>query len=307
MRRDVPRRRFRGRDLTVLAAEARRALGDDAVVLNTRTARTADGVTLEVVAASAEAVERFRARLAGAPRPTPGAAHPASPAEPAVDASRARGPRVVALVGPTGAGKTTTLAKLAVHPAAFGQARVALLTLDTYRAGAVAQLETYAHVARLPLEVAYDAAEAERARRRRRDAGVLLVDTPGRGPRGVGGEGAEAWRDALDALAPDEVHLVLPATIRPDVAEAVRERWDASAAHRGSAPLSHLLLTKLDEVPGEEGVTELAARLDLPVRWATDGQEIPTDLCEGPPRLVRALGAFGGVGAPDAAIPSLAP
>jgi flagellar biosynthesis protein FlhF len=287
MRRDVPRRLFRGRDMAVIAEQARRALGDDAVMLATRTTRQGAAVGIECVAASAAEVERFQRMLAGTlPEPVAG-----------------EGTTVVAVVGPTGAGKTTTLAKLAVHPEAFGTRRVALATLDTYRAGAVAQLETYAHVAKLPLEVVYDVADAEQALARQRRADVLLVDTPGRGPRGVAGEPADAWRAALDALAPDEVHLVLPATIRPDVAEAMRERFDAQAVAAGGRPISHLVLTKLDECPGEEGVTELAARLALPVRWVADGQEIPSDLAPGAPRLVRALGAFGGMPAEDAAFP----
>jgi hypothetical protein len=59
--------------------------------------------------------------------------------------------------------------------------------------------------------------------------------------------------------------------------------------------VTHLLLTKLDEVPGEEGVSELAARLALPVRWVTDGQDIPGHLAPGVSRLVEALGAYGGL------------
>ena len=281
MRRDVTRRLFRGRDLAVVAEQARRAFGDDVVLLNTVSSRDGDGPVIEVVAAPGDEVERFRRTVEGR---RPDGAAPERPASGA--------PRVIALVGPTGAGKTTTLAKLAIHREAFGPRRTALVTLDTYRAGAVAQLETYAHVARLPFDVVYDVADATRARERLREAEVILVDTPGRGPKGVAGDDPESWRAALDALAPDEVHLVLPATIRPDIAEAVRERFDALPSTHA---ITHCVLTKLDEVPGEEGVSELAARLALPVRWVTDGQEIPVDLVPGPARLVEALGAFAGV------------
>ncbi|MBV9881218.1 MAG: hypothetical protein JO180_12015, partial [Gemmatirosa sp.] len=206
--------------------------------------------------ASGEEIERFRARLTPAPER----------------------PSVIAFVGPTGAGKTTTAIKSALHPEAFGDRRVGFITLDTYRAGAVAQLETYAQVAGLPLEVVYDAADVAPAMARLAHCDVVIVDTPGRGPK-AGGD-AE-WQALLDAIAPDETHLVMPATTRGDVAEAVR---DAGAA-------SHVLLTKLDEVPGESGVADLAARLDLPVRWIADGQAIPTDLAVGVPRLLQALGA----------------
>jgi flagellar biosynthesis protein FlhF len=108
---------------------------------------------------------------------------------------------------------------------------------------------------------------------------VVVVDTPGRGPRA---QDLDEWRALLDALAPDEVHLVMPATIRSDVAEAVRDAMDGA---------THLALTKLDEVPNESGVADLASGLGLPVRWVADGQTIPADLAAGVPRLVRALGA----------------
>jgi flagellar biosynthesis protein FlhF len=289
MRRDVTRRVFRGRELALVAAQARRTFGDDAVILGTRVLRGAGGSTVEVIAAAAGDVERFRDRL--------------TPERPASSGRRT----VVALVGPTGAGKTTTLAKLALHAEGFGRGQAGFVSLDTYRAGAVGQLEAYADVAALPLEVAYDAADAPGALARLAACDVVLVDTPGRGPRTDAAEGGLAWVEALVALAPDEIHLVLPASIRPELAELARERFDAllsaapaptGEATGGARPVArgvtHLLLTKLDEVPHDDGVSDLAARLGLPVRWVTEGQEIPRDLTPGVPRLLAALGTFGG-------------
>jgi flagellar biosynthesis protein FlhF len=278
MRRDVPRRIFRGPDLPAVSARARAELGDDALVLSTRTLRP--GV-IEIVAADANDVARFERRLTA---PAPARAESAPPR-----------PLVIALVGPTGSGKTTSAVKLAVNRDAFGAQRVGFVTLDTFRAGAVAQLETYAAVARIPVEVAYDARDVQGALARLADRDVVIVDTPGRGPRDARGEGAD-WRALLDALAPDEVHLVLPATVRHDVARHVRDGLEATdgAGAEDAVPRAyptHLLLTKLDEVPGESGVAELASLVDLPVRWVCDGQEIPADLAAGVPRIVRALGA----------------
>ena len=166
-----------------------------------------------------------------------------------------------------------------------------MVTLDTYRAGAVAQLETYAEVARLPLEVAYDAADVRGALARLAHCDVVIVDTPGRGPRTSDDDAP--WRALLAALAPDEVHLVIPATRRTELAEGLRDRLDALlVAESDPRGVTHALLTKLDEVPDDDGVAALAAQLDLPVRWVAEGQDIPADLAAGAPRLLAALGRF---------------
>ena len=91
----------------------------------------------------------------------------------------------------------------------------------------------------------------------------------------------------MDVLHPDEVHLVLPASLRPDLAIDVARAYRASRTHCGA---THLLLSKVDEVPRESGVTELALSLDLPTRWVTDGQDVPADL---KPAVTRILRGFG--------------
>jgi flagellar biosynthesis protein FlhF len=292
MRRDVTRQTFRGPELAVVGARARRALGEDAVILGTRVIRERGEVVVEAIAATAEDVERFVRRM------TPGSVERrASSVDGApLDARRSTldaSPRVIALVGPTGAGKTTSAVKLALNEHAFGSHRVGLVTLDTYRAGAVAQLETYAEVARLPMEVVYDAADVPGALARLARCDVVIVDTPGRGPRTSDDDAP--WRALLASLAPDEVHLVIPATMRTELAERLRDRLDAllgAAGGDGARGVTHALLTKLDEVPDDDGVATLAAQLDLPVRWIAEGQEIPVDLAPGAPRLLAALGRF---------------
>ena len=202
-----------------------------------------------------------------------------TPGMPAPAASAARRPRIVALVGPTGAGKTTTIAKLANHPQAFGGRRVGLLCLDTYRIGGVEQARQYAELSRLPFESPWDVGEIPRALRRLRECEVVLVDTPGRGPRAAADLRETQLR--LLELAPDEVHLVLPAGLQRSLAHRV------VTAH---LPLgvTHLLPTKLDEYPDERGVFELARQFALPLRWIADGQEVPRDLQVAPatPELV---------------------
>jgi flagellar biosynthesis protein FlhF len=275
---------FRGADFSQVAFRARRALGDDAMILHTRTLRD-DGVPMvEVLAAPAATLEHARARLEPAPLPTP-IRHPDGR------------PRVIALVGPTGAGKTTTAAKLAVRPGTFGIARTGLLSLDTYRVGGMEQLATCADLAGVPFDVLYDEREIPDTLQRLRDCDVLIVDTPGRSPAAA--DVTDRWRSLLDALRPDEVHLVLPASLRGDLALAAERAYRPSGGHRGA---THAVLTKLDEVPMQRGLTDLALSLALPTRWVTDGQDIPAHLAPAVPRLLRALGL--GVDADDTWVPA---
>lgn len=251
--------RFIGPDVPEALQRLRGALGDDALVL--RTTNHARGV--EVVATTSDEVNRFRATLrSDTTARTPG-----------------RRSRVIALVGPTGAGKTTTAAKLALAESAFGWGRVGLVSLDTYKIGAFAQIQTYADVAGLALEVLERPGEVAGAMTRLQRCDVVIVDTPGRAPNTSATE--QAWRETLRALQPDETHLVLAAGVRLHVADAV-------AAHYADVEPTHLLLTKLDEVPGEAGVAQLADRVGLPMRWVADGQSVPDDLHAAPERIVTA-------------------
>jgi flagellar biosynthesis protein FlhF len=264
--------RFRGADISHVADRARRSLGEDVMILHTRMVRDGGVPMVEVLAATSQTVDRVRERLEPAPFP--------------VNMRAADGkPYRIALVGPTGAGKTTTAAKLAVRRGMFGAARPGLLTLDTYRVGGMEQLATYAELADVPFEVVYDAAEIEAALKRLASCDVIIIDTPGRSP--ASGELTERWRTLLDALQPNEVHLVLPASIRADLAMDVARAYSASRTHRGA---THLLVSKLDEVPRESGVTDVALSLGLPARWVTDGQDVPADLKPGVARLLRGYG-----------------
>lgn len=262
---------LRGRDMRSVAAAARRAFGDDAMILHSRST-TIDSVSMiEVVAGAAPDIERLSELLTAD-----------APARLAGRAPRRR-PYTVALIGPTGAGKTTTAAKLAVNDAAFGTQRAGFITLDTHRAGAVEQLQAYAEIANAPFEVVHDRRALASAMRRLASCDVVVVDTPGRGPR----RGAEddEWRALFRALEPDEIHLVVSATTRLDVLDAARRSESASRP-------THALLTKLDEVADKSAALSIASTLALPIRWVTDGQQVPTDFH----RATSAL-LMGGVGA----------
>jgi flagellar biosynthesis protein FlhF len=181
--------------------------------------------------------------------------------------------RVVALVGPTGVGKTTTVAKLAAGFRIEARRRVGLLTIDTFRIAAVQQLKAYAEIMDLPMQVVEKPGEMQPALDRLGDVDLVLIDTAGRSPK------SDARIDQLVELLrsaqPDETHLVLNAT---SSASATR------LALKGFAPVrpTAAILTKLDETPSTVGVLSTLASNDqysgIPLSYITNGQQVPDDI-----------------------------
>ena len=253
---------FSGASMPAVLRLVRAALGEEAMIVHTSRENRDGREQVRVVAAAAHDVMPLRARLERGPSMTTFDGPAAG--------KRAR-PHVIALVGPTGAGKTTTAAKLALHADAFGRRRVGFLALDTYRVAALEQLQTYADIIGAPMEVAYHAGDVEPAMAALASCEVVIVDAPGRSPIH---RSFLQWRGALTRARPHETHLVLPATIHPAAGRAHKSGY-------GDCGLTHLLVTKLDEMPEAGGVLELAEKVDLPVRWTTDGQDVPGDLNRG--------------------------
>jgi flagellar biosynthesis protein FlhF len=280
----VPLESFIGPAVDALLLRARQTFGPEATIIAVRTLRDPDGGTrYQVIAGDAESgsVERRRMTPHAGGHPlltcSPGPEHLARRRE------HEQGPRVLAFVGPTGVGKTTTIAKLATHPDFLRPGRVGLICLDTYRVGAVEQLRTYADIAGLPLEVIYESADLPMALRRLADRDLILVDTPGRGPR-LHGDTAQV-RQWLSQLAPHETHLVLPAGLQSDL---VRRSIQIYREHG----ITHLLATKLDEAPDDWSLFDAAAEVRIPMRWMSDGQDVPRDLRAAAPRLLAAVAAL---------------
>ena len=177
--------------------------------------------------------------------------------------------RVVALVGPTGVGKTTTVAKLAANFKLAHGIRPGLVTVDTYRIAAVEQLRTYAEIIDLPLAVANAPGEMRRAIDELGDVDLVLIDTAGRSPRDE--VKIRELADFLAAAQPDEVHLVLSAVAGERSLRAAVERFAVVHADR-------LILTKLDEADGLGGVLAILGHADRPVSYLTTGQAVPDDI-----------------------------
>lgn len=174
-----------------------------------------------------------------------------------------------ALVGPTGAGKTTTAAKLAAQHLLVHKQSVALITLDTYRVGAVEQLATYARILNLPLEVAFTPEDVEALAAKHRDKDLIIIDTVGRSQRNR--EQLSELGRMLRSAEPTEVHLVVSASASPAVQKEAVDSFSSLSASR-------LILTKLDECPQTGCILELAANSLMPFSYITYGQEVPDDI-----------------------------
>ncbi len=172
-------------------------------------------------------------------------------------------------VGPTGVGKTTTIAKLAAHYALGKKWKVALLTIDTYRIAAVEQLRTFAKIMNLPMDVVMTEAELDTALARHRDKDLVLIDTAGRSQRDAlqmaelmafFGQGKRA-----------RVHLVLSATA------SVYNLAETIARFHPLAPAS-LVFTKLDECNRFGPLLGMALQAHVPLSYLTTGQRVPEDI-----------------------------
>jgi flagellar biosynthesis protein FlhF len=177
--------------------------------------------------------------------------------------------RLVALVGPTGVGKTTTIAKLAANHRLREKKRVGLITVDTYRVAAVEQLRTYADIIDLPMEVVATPREMREAVSRMRHLDLVLMDTAGRSPRDE--VKIQELRSLLAEAEPDQVMLVLSATAGARSLTTTAERF----AEVGTTAL---LLTKLDEATSLGHLASLVRECRLPVSYLTDGQNVPDDI-----------------------------
>ncbi len=175
-------------------------------------------------------------------------------------------PAVVALVGPTGVGKTTTLAKLAAGLRLRRGMRVGLVTCDTYRIAAVEQLRTYAEIIGVPLKVALSPEELGDCLASLGDCDLVLVDTAGRSQHDA--DRLAELRRLIEVARPDQTHLVLSAASSPGVLKRACEKFAVLGPDR-------LLLTKVDEAVGLGPVLDILDRTRLPMGFVSTGQEVP--------------------------------
>lgn len=184
--------------------------------------------------------------------------------------TRHYGQKIMMLVGPTGVGKTTTIAKLAgLARQQDEHKRTVLITLDTYRVAAVEQLRVFAKILKIPLEVAVSQQDFLACLERHQHADLILIDTAGRSPKD------QAGHEELVAMTRGsfniETHLVLAAPVAESVQMDTIRRYQALPIHK-------IIMTKLDETSRFGSMYNMLSHAGIPVSYLSAGQRVPEDL-----------------------------
>lgn len=198
---------------------------------------------------------------------------------PPIELSQSR--KVMAFVGPTGVGKTTTIAKLAARIALQQrQRKVGLITADTYRIAAVEQLKTYSDIINVPLRVIYTGADLEQALKDLDYCDLIFIDTAGRSQKSD--SQMEQLKEILPKQLIDEIHLVLSMnTGNEDMLEIIQ---------KFSEPyLTSLIFTKRDETSKKGAFLNVLKETGHKVSYVTFGQDVPEDIEEASPRILAEM------------------
>ena len=178
-------------------------------------------------------------------------------------------PKTVAFVGPTGVGKTTTIAKLATHYSLARRKKVGLITADTYRIAAVEQIKVYGDIIDIPVKVVYNADDMKMALDAFSDRDLIFIDTAGRSHRSA--EKIQDLKDILSGHFPLEIHLTLNTNLR------IKEMMGIAEAFR-VLPYGHIVFTKLDEAATYGNILNVVSRTNAGVSYLCYGQSVPEEI-----------------------------
>ena len=196
----------------------------------------------------------------------------------------AKGPKVIFFVGPTGVGKTTTIAKIASKFSVEGRKKVALLTADTYRIAAAEQLHTYANILEIPFRIIYSIEDVEKSLVDFKDYDYIMVDTAGHSHHNK--EQREVMNDfihSVDGVVEKDVFLVLSATTKYRDLLSIADTYSAMTDYK-------LIFTKLDETTTLGNLLNLKLHTGAALSYVTCGQNVPDDIEEfNPQKTVKQL------------------
>ncbi|RQD67773.1 MAG: flagellar biosynthesis protein FlhF [Tindallia sp. MSAO_Bac2] len=177
--------------------------------------------------------------------------------------------KIIVFVGPTGVGKTTTIAKLAARATLNEGKKVGMISADTYRIAAVEQLKTYSDILNIPLEVIYNASEIHEALNRLKDKDIIMIDTAGRNHK----EEAQLneLKTLLDTIPKKEVYLLLSCTTRNHDIQSILKHYEFLEDYK-------IIITKIDEASAFGPVLNVPAITQKPISFLTTGQSVPDDI-----------------------------
>lgn len=198
---------------------------------------------------------------------------------PGIELREGRKPLVAMFIGPTGVGKTTTIAKIASQFSLMEHRRVAIVTADTYRMGATDQMRRYGEILGIPVTVVESPEEMEQAVLHYAGYDLLLVDTAGRSPQNK--EQILQLKRMVEAARPDEIHLVMSMTTKYVDVVSIVSRF-------GIVPVNRAVLTKFDETRTFGTILNLSMKFSMEIAYLSTGQQVPDDLeLADPKRLAR--------------------
>ncbi|KYO64568.1 flagellar biosynthesis protein FlhF [Thermovenabulum gondwanense] len=178
-------------------------------------------------------------------------------------------PAKIALIGPTGVGKTTTIAKLAAHYSLNEGKKVALITSDTYRVGAVSQLKTYGELLEIPVEILYEPKEASNILKKLNGYEIIFYDTLGTSPKNK--IFLKKIKNIIEAIEPTELHMVISATTKTSEVENILENYK-------DLNYNKLLFTKIDETNIYGLILNAVYYSKCCLSYITTGQNVPDDI-----------------------------
>lgn len=179
--------------------------------------------------------------------------------------------KITVLVGPTGVGKTTTIAKLAGKLALIDKKKVGLITIDTYRIGAVEQLKTYADIMNIPFKVVFSIKDMEKAIADLEYCDVILVDTTGRSSKNM--MQISELRAFIEKIEEKSVHLVISASTKNKDIETIIKGYNV-------LEYENIIITKLDETSTYGSILTILDKAKKPISFITTGQDVPDDIKE---------------------------
>ena len=179
--------------------------------------------------------------------------------------------KYVNVLGPTGVGKTTTIAKIAARALLEHKKKVGFITTDTYRIAAIEQLRTYANLLQAPVEVVYDKQDFKEAIAKMKDLDVVFIDTAGRNYKES--KYVDDVKNLIDFDLDMESYLVLSVTSKEEDMKTIVDKFT-------SFPIGKFIFTKVDETSSVGPIFNLMKQYGKGVAYYTDGQEVPEDISE---------------------------